>query len=86
VSIIERAGVLPERSGSNWWKERLLRHAVHSPGDLGNVHVVDEKVALRTGRRYVTATLGKGPPAAALLLPGGGAMVIGDTFTVRSTP
>jgi heptosyltransferase-3 len=46
VAARERAGVLPERSGSNWWKERLLRHAVHSPGDLGEVHVVEEKVAL----------------------------------------
>ncbi|MDB5856595.1 MAG: hypothetical protein JWQ76_284 [Ramlibacter sp.] len=46
VAARERAGVLPQRSGSNWWKERLLRHAVHSPGDLGDVHVVDEKVAL----------------------------------------
>jgi heptosyltransferase-3 len=46
VAARERAGVLPERSGSNWWKEALLRHAVHSEGDLGSVHVVDEKVAL----------------------------------------
>jgi heptosyltransferase-3 len=46
VAARERAGVLPLHSGSNWWKERLLRHVVHSQGDLGDVHVVDEKVAL----------------------------------------
>ena len=46
VAARARAGVLPQHSGSNWWKERLLRHAVHSPGDLGSVHVVDEKLAL----------------------------------------
>ncbi|MCG2593426.1 glycosyltransferase family 9 protein [Ramlibacter sp. XY19] len=46
VAARERVGVLPERSGSNWWKEKLLQRVVHSPGDLGNVHVVTEKMAL----------------------------------------
>jgi heptosyltransferase-3 len=46
VAARERAGVLPRQSGSNWWKERLLRHVVHSPGDLGELHVVTEKVGL----------------------------------------
>ena len=41
-----RSGVLPQESGSNWWKRRLLRHAVTSPGDLGDLHVVQEKVDL----------------------------------------
>jgi heptosyltransferase III len=41
-----RSGILPEDSGSNWWKRRLLVHAVPSAGDLGAVHVVSEKMAL----------------------------------------
>jgi heptosyltransferase-3 len=46
VAARQRAGVLPVRGGSNWWKQRWLRHAVPSAGDLGDVHVVQEKMAL----------------------------------------
>jgi heptosyltransferase-3 len=46
VAARERAGVLPRHGGSNWWKQRWLRHAVHGAGDLGEVHVVQEKMAL----------------------------------------
>lgn len=42
----ERSGLLPAASSSNWWKKRLLRHAVTSQGDLGAVHVVQEKALL----------------------------------------
>lgn len=41
-----RSGILPKGSGSNWWKKRLLVHAVESAGDRGAVHVVSEKMAL----------------------------------------
>lgn len=41
-----RSGLLPEVSSSNWWKRRLLCHAVSSAGDLGEVHVVQEKLQL----------------------------------------
>lgn len=41
-----RSGIVPQRHGSNWWKTRLLRHVVTSRGDLGDVHVVQEKLAL----------------------------------------
>jgi len=41
-----RCGVLPRESSSNWWKRRLLSHAVTSGGDLGEVHVVSERLAL----------------------------------------
>jgi heptosyltransferase-3 len=41
-----RSGLLPEEGGSNWWKRRLLRHAVTIAGDRGNVHVAVEKLAL----------------------------------------
>ena len=41
-----RSGILPASGGSNWWKQRLLVHAVRSEGDTGTVHVVREKLAL----------------------------------------
>lgn len=41
-----RTGLLPEQGSSNWWKQRLLAHAVTSAGDLGSVHVVPEKLQL----------------------------------------
>jgi heptosyltransferase-3 len=37
---------MPDRSSSNWWKRRLLGHAVRGAGDLGDIHVVKEKAAL----------------------------------------
>jgi heptosyltransferase-3 len=41
-----RAGIVPQESSSNWWKRKLLRHAVTSLGDLSDLHVVQEKVEL----------------------------------------
>jgi heptosyltransferase-3 len=41
-----RSGLLPAVSGSNWWKQALLRHAVTIGGDRGERHVVTEKLAL----------------------------------------
>lgn len=41
-----RSGILPQASGSNWWKKRALRHAVRSEGDLSATHVVEEKAEL----------------------------------------
>lgn len=41
-----RAGLLPPQGGSNGWKRRLLAHAVTTSGDLGDVHVVQEKLQL----------------------------------------
>lgn len=41
-----RCGIIPPEGGSNWWKKRLLRHAVAAAGDLGTVHVTAEKLAL----------------------------------------
>ena len=43
-----RAGILPGRGSSNWWKRRLLSRAVTATGDLGEVHVVQEKLRLLT--------------------------------------
>lgn len=56
-----RAGVLPRESSSNWWKRALLEHAVISAGDLGEEHVVAEKLRLldpwRTGMAQRPAQL-----------------------------
>ena len=41
-----RSGLIPEAGGSNWWKRRILQHAVVSAGDRGTVHVVPEKLRL----------------------------------------
>ncbi|HEX7891237.1 MAG TPA: glycosyltransferase family 9 protein [Ramlibacter sp.] len=41
-----RSGIVPEQSGSNWWKKRSLDHAVVAAGDRGEVHSVAEKHAL----------------------------------------
>ncbi len=41
-----RAGILPAAGSSNWWKRGLLEHAVTASGDLGEVHVVREKLEL----------------------------------------
>jgi heptosyltransferase-3 len=41
-----RAGLVPAAGGSSGLKRRLLDHAVTVSGDLGEVHVVQEKLAL----------------------------------------
>ena len=46
VAATRRSGIIPEHGGSNWWKRILLAHTVVSAGDLGEVHVVAEKLAL----------------------------------------
>lgn len=70
VAARERAGILPVHSGSNWWKQRLLRHVVRSDGDLGQVHVVTEKLALLAPWQ----TPGTVPPPAQLVGPAPGAL------------
>lgn len=46
IAAATRSGLLPEAGGSNWWKRRLLAHAVAIAGDRGEVHVTVEKLAL----------------------------------------
>jgi heptosyltransferase-3 len=46
IAAPSRSGLLPESGGSNWWKTRLLDHAVTAAGDRGEVHVVMEKLRL----------------------------------------
>jgi ADP-heptose:LPS heptosyltransferase/O-antigen ligase len=38
-----RSGLVPEHSGSNWWKRSLLDHVVVAAGDRGDRHAVVEK-------------------------------------------
>lgn len=79
IAARRRSGIIPERGGSNWWKKLLLAHVVRGAGDLGDVHVVAEKLALldpwRDARQAVPAVAP--PPDAplpaevqALLRPG----------------
>jgi ADP-heptose:LPS heptosyltransferase/O-antigen ligase len=46
LAAAARSGIVPEHGASNWWKKALLDHAVVSAGDLGETHVVSEKLAL----------------------------------------
>ncbi len=41
-----RSGIVPPAGSSNWWKTRLLRHAVTAAGDLGATHVTTENLQL----------------------------------------
>lgn len=50
-----RAGILPAQGSSNWWKKRLLQHVVTASGDLGERHVVQEKLALLAAWRGAAA-------------------------------
>jgi heptosyltransferase-3 len=42
----QRSGLVPAAGRSNWWKRRLLGHAVVAGGDRGEQHVVTEKTQL----------------------------------------
>jgi heptosyltransferase III len=57
----QRAGLLPERHRSNWWKRRLLAHAVTLGGDLSGSHVVPERLRLLDPWQP--------PPGAPMLVP-----------------
>jgi heptosyltransferase-3 len=63
VAAPTRAGILPAENGSNWWKKALLSHVVTAAGDLGDVHVVREKLAL------VSPWQGEPPSPAAVVPP-----------------
>jgi len=46
IASARRSGLVPSAGGSSGLKKRLLEHAVTTCGDLGEVHVVQEKLAL----------------------------------------
>lgn len=62
VASRRRAGLLPPQGSSNGWKRRLLEHVVTSTGDLGERHVVQEKLQLLEPWR-------RGAPLEAQLVP-----------------
>lgn len=84
VAAPRRAGLLPERSSSNWWKRALLSHAVTQSGDRGQLHVVPEKLRLLEPWGQVRAGTVV-PPAAAPLPPALGARLVRG-YVVVHTP
>lgn len=62
IASRHRAGLVPPRGGSSGLKKHLLDHAVTASGDLGEVHVVQEKLAL-------LAPWQRGPLQARLVAP-----------------
>jgi heptosyltransferase-3 len=63
-----RSGLVPGRTSTSWWKRRLLVHAVTIAGDRGEVHTVDEKLALlEPWRNDRSSGVDVVPPAAARL-------------------
>ncbi|HEX2544780.1 MAG TPA: glycosyltransferase family 9 protein, partial [Ramlibacter sp.] len=66
----KRSGLLSAEGGSNWWKKLLLKHAVPSAGDRGDVHVVREKVELLAPWRPDGGVPALVPPQAMPLPPG----------------
>jgi heptosyltransferase-3 len=64
-----RSGIIPERSGSNWWKRHLLRHVVVSAGDHGAMHVAAEKQLLLAPWLGADAPPGQVVPPPAAPLP-----------------
>ncbi|WP_427912229.1 glycosyltransferase family 9 protein [Ramlibacter sp. MMS24-I3-19] len=67
IAARQRSGILPAGHGSNWWKRRLLDHAVESGGDDSTVHVVREKLALLAPWMQETVDEAVVPPPAAPL-------------------
>jgi len=65
-----RSGIVPRHSSSNWWKHLLARHLVVSDGDLGEEHVVSERLRLLTPWQPAGASTGTpevvGPASAEL--------------------
>lgn len=71
IAAPTRSGLLPEAHGSNWWKRRLLSHAVEICGDRGGVHVAVEKLALLDPWLSATGRVPVVVPPAGLPLPEG---------------
>lgn len=69
IAARQRSGLLPQHGGSNWWKRRLLAHAVPIAGDRGDVHVAVEKLALLDPWRSPSARPPQVIPPAARPVP-----------------
>lgn len=86
VAARTRSGVLPAENRSNWWKQRLLAHAVRSPGDLGEVHVVSERMRLLEPWSAGSAPQARLVPPAAQPLPAALAGRLAPGYVVVHTP
>ena len=67
-----RSGLVPPEGRSNWLKTRALQHSVRIAGDMGDVHVVQEKVELLApwrGQRPAQPLQLVGPASAPLPQP-----------------
>lgn len=82
----QRSGLLPENSSSNWWKRALLHHAVTIAGDLGEVHVVREKLDLLIPWRQGPAPEPQVVPPAAAELPEDLASRLRSAYVVVHAP
>jgi heptosyltransferase-3 len=82
----QRAGILPRQGSSNWWKRGLLDHAVVAGGDLGDSHVVQEKLALLAPWSGERSALAQVVPPGSGALPAELASRIGDAYVVVHAP
>lgn len=71
IAAQTRSGLLPEEGGSNWWKRRLLAHAVPMAGDRGDIHVTVEKLALLAPWSDASTAIPVVDPPEGLPLPAG---------------
>ena len=81
-----RSGILPADQGSNWWKRRLLAHAVTSAGDRGEVHVVQEKLQLIAPWQDTQRVAAQLVPPAAEPLPAALSGQLAPGYVVVHTP
>jgi heptosyltransferase-3 len=86
IAAHRRSGILPAHNASNWWKQRLLDHVVTSAGDLGEVHVVQEKLALLAPWRGSSAGVATLVPPARQPLPDSLAQQLQAGYVVVHTP
>ncbi|HZN46852.1 MAG TPA: glycosyltransferase family 9 protein [Ramlibacter sp.] len=86
IAARSRSGILPAHNASNWWKQRLLAHVVTSAGDLGEVHVVQEKLALLAPWRASGAVAATLVPPARQPLPASLAQQLQAGYVVVHTP
>lgn len=87
-----RSGLIPEEGGSNWWKRRILHHAVVSSGDRGTVHVVPEKLRLLDPWTTNSSSAGSlesalaGPPSTSVAAAKSGARTRGPASLLKPEP
>jgi heptosyltransferase III len=81
-----RSGLIPENGRSNWWKQRLLHHAVTVAGDRGNTHVVVEKLSLLEPWIRPGSVIPRVKPPSTQKIPDQLAFQLRSEFVVIHTP